>query len=277
MKRIRQFHPDRGIEGMRKRHLPFGPILAAAVIALSALPSTLIAMDGAELARRVYDREDGDDAYAHVRMLLIDKSGHKRMRTMISARKDYGELSKSLIRFTSPESIKGTGFLTWENEEGDDDQFLYLPALRRVRRIVSRQKDGQFVNTDYTYEDMQRRKPERDEHKILGTETVEGYDCRVLESVPKDPKSTQYSKVVNWVIKDMYLPVKTEYYEKRGRLEKVFMAREIKEIQGIQSVLESELRSFRRKHRTLMKTEDIKYNTGIPDRVFTRRYLENPD
>jgi hypothetical protein len=234
-------------------------------------------MDGAELARKVYGREDGDDAYAHARMLLIDKSGHKRMRTMISARKDYGELSKSLIRFTSPESIKGTGFLTWENKEGDDDQFLYLPALRRVRRIVSSQKDGQFVNTDYTYEDMQRRKPEKDEHKILGTETVEGYDCWVLESVPKDPKSTQYSKVVNWVIKDMYLPIKTEYYEKRGRLEKVFMAREIKEIQGIDSVLESELRSFRRKHRTLMKTEDIKYNTGIPDRVFTRRYLENPD
>ncbi len=261
---------------MLKRPLPCILILTA-VMLFSALPATLHAMDGAALAQKVYDREDGDDAYAHVRMLLIDKSGHKRMRTMISARKDFGGLSKSLIRFTSPEAIKDTGFLTWEKEDGDDDQFLYLPALRRVRRIVSSQKDGQFVNTDYTYEDMQKRRPEKDEHKILGTETVDGYECWVLESVPKDPKSTQYSKVVNWIIKDMYLPIKTEYYEKRGRLEKVFMAREIKEIQGIHSVLESELRSLKRKHRTLMKTEDIKYNTGIPDRIFTRRYLENPD
>lgn len=235
------------------------------------------AMDGRSLASKIYHRDDGKDAYAIVRMLLIDKSGNKRLRKLISAEKDFGAITKSLMRFTSPEAIKGTGFLTWENKDRDDDQFLYLPALRRVRRIVSRQKDSQFVNTDYTYEDMQRRKVEQDNHRILGTEAVHGYDCWILESTPKDPESTQYGKVIQWVIKDVYLPVKTEYYDKKGRLEKMFLARKIEVVDGYHTVIESEMRSLHRDHRTLMKTDTIQYNTNIPDRVFTRRYLENPD
>lgn len=235
-------------------------------------------MDGRTLAKKVYERDDGRDSYAYVKMLLIDKRGNKRFRETISATKDYGRLSKSLMKFTSPASIKDTAFLTWENEDRDDDQFLYLPALRRVRRIVANQKDSQFVNTDYTYEDMQKRKVDKDTHTILGSEEVEGYDCWVLESVPKDPESSQYGKVISWIIKDIYIPVKTEYYEKkRGRLEKTHLAKEIQKIDGIYSVMESEMKSFKRQHRTLMKTDSIKYNTNIPDRIFTRRYLENPD
>lgn len=250
-------------------------VMGAALLCLFAVPTQ--AMDGLTLAQEMYKRDDGKDSYAIVRMLLIDKGGNKRMRTLISATKDFGKVSKSLMRFTSPEAIKDTGFLTWENETGDDDQFLYLPALRRVRRIVSRQKDGQFVNTDYTYEDMQKRKVEKDHHKILGSEKFQEYDCWILESTPKDPKSTQYGKVVQWVIKDIYLPVKTDYYDKRGRFNKVFSARDIKVVDGYYTVMESELHDVQRDHRTLMKIDTIKYNTNIPDRIFTRRYLENPD
>ena len=250
-------------------------VAGALIICLCAASTQ--AMDGKTLATTMYNRDDGRDSYAIVRMLLIDKGGHKRMRKLISATKDFGRLSKSLMRFTAPEAIEDTGFLTWEKADADDDQFLYLPALRRVRRIVSRQKDSQFVNTDYTYEDMQKRKVEKDDHKILGSESIQGYDCWILESTPKDPESTQYGKVVQWVIKDIYIPVKTEYYDRKGRLEKVFVARDIQVIDGYHTVMESEMRDVRRDHRTLMKTDTIKYNTNIPDRIFTRRYLENPE
>ena len=251
--------------------------VGAVLLLLCVLPAPTKAMDGLDLAQKMYNRDDGSDSYAIVRMLLIDKGGHKRMRKLISATKDFGTLSKSLMKFTAPESIDGTGFLTWENEDKDDDQFLYLPALRRVRRIVSRQKDSQFVNTDYTYEDMQKRKVEKDHHKILGTERIQDYDCWILESTPKDPDSTQYGKVIQWVIKEVFLPVQTEYYDKKGRLQKVFLSRKIEVIDGYHTVTESEMRDVRRDHRTLMKTDTIKYNTNIPDRIFTRRYLEKPD
>ena len=105
-------------------------------------------LDGLQIAKKVYDRDDGKDSYAKVKMLLIDKNDRKRLRTLITASKDYGSVSKSLTRFYTPADIDGTAFLTWENKDGDDDQFLYLPALRRVRRVVSAQKKNRFVNTN---------------------------------------------------------------------------------------------------------------------------------
>jgi outer membrane lipoprotein-sorting protein len=206
--------------------------------------------------------------------LLVDKHGSERLRTMISATKDFGPLSKGYVRFLSPASIDGTGFLYWQNEGRDDDQFIYLPALRRVRRIVTTQKDNRFVNTDYTYEDMQKRKVEKDNYNILGTERIGDYECWVLESVPKDPEDSQYGKCVNWIVKDAYLPVKTEYYDREGRLEKVYTARGLTRIDGIWTVTQSEMRDLKREHRTLMRISGIKYNSNIPDSVFTRRYLQ---
>jgi len=233
-------------------------------------------MDGLTLARKDYNRDDGRDSYAEIRMLLIDKHGKKRMRSMITATKDFGSLSKNLIRFTLPADIKNTGFLSWENEDREDDQFLYLPALRRVRRIVSKQKSNRFVNTDYTYEDMQKRKVEKDHHRLLRNESFKEYDCWVLESIPKKPEDSQYGKRISWIIKDIFIPIKIEYYNKKNSLIKVFSGLSIKKIDGIHTVMELEMHDFKRKHRTLMKIDAIRYNRGIPDKVFTRRYLKNP-
>lgn len=236
-------------------------------------PHSLLAMDGVTLAKLVYDRDDGNDSQAKVRMLLIDKRGNKRYRTMITATKKYGEIRKSLIRFTTPADIDGTAFLTWENEDRDDDQFLYLPALKRVRRIVSTQKASRFVNTDYTYEDMQRRKPDADGHQITGHEKLLGHDCWILESIPQNAKNSQYGKRKNWIAKDIFLPLKTEYVGKNDRLLKEFIAVRIKQVDCIWTVVESEMRDLKKNHRTLLKTEEIRFNTGVEDRVFTEAYL----
>ena len=210
-------------------------------LALVVHTPALLAMDGLTVAQKVFNRDDGQDAYAKMEMVLIDKRGKKRSRVLITATKDFGKLSKTYTCFTEPAAIEGTGFLTWENEDGDDDQFLYLPALRRVRRIVSRQKDNRFVNTDYTYEDMQKRKPKKDNHRILRSEVFNDYECWVLESVPRDADDSQYSKRVNWIVKDIFVPVKTEYYDKKGRLTKVFRALALQKIDGIWTILQSEM------------------------------------
>ena len=265
-------------ESTQAMNRPLMKLLLASLIACCwlACAQSSLAMDGLTLAQKVYDRDDGRDSYAEIRMLLIDKRGKRRIRSMISATKDFGKLSKSLIRFTTPADIKNTGFLTWENEDRDDDQFLYLPALRRVRRIVSKQKTNRFVNTDYTYEDMQKRKVEEDHHRILRSEFFKKYDCWVLESTPKKPGDSQYGKRISWIIKDIFVTVKTNFYNKKDKLIKGFVIHNLKKIDGIYTVLESEIRDLKRKHRTLMKTDAIRYNRGIPDKVFTRRYLKSP-
>jgi outer membrane lipoprotein-sorting protein len=207
-------------------------------------------------------------------MLLIDKNGKKSFRTLEVSIKDYGDSSKIYTRFTSPANIEGTAFLTWENKDAEDDQFLYLPALQRVRRIVSSQKSNQFVNTDYTYEDLQSREVEKDVHTILREESYQNYDCWVLESTPKDEDDdTQYGKRIIWIVKDDYLPIKTEFYDKNSHLIKVLSAKRIKQIDGIWTIVEAEMQDLEREHRTLMRTTDITYNAGIPDRVFTQGYM----
>ena len=258
------------------RLLTTGLLSSLIVFCWFAQPAISPAMDdGSILAQKVYERDDGKDAYAKMCMVLIDKRGKKRTRFLLTATKDYGALSKTYTRFTSPASINGTGFLTWENEDRDDDQFLYLPALRRVRRIVAKQKTNRFVNTDYTYEDMQKRKVKEDYHRILRGEPYNNYECWVLESIPKESSSSQYSRRVSWIVKDIYVPIRVEYYDKKNRLIKVFSAQRLDKIDGILTITESEMDDHKRRHRTLMKTLAVQYNRGLPDRVFTRRYLAN--
>jgi hypothetical protein len=242
---------------------------------IQSQPEIEKALTGKDIAQRVYDRDDGEDFYSFGSMVLIDKRGKERRREMITHRKDFGELSKTLIRFTKPADIEGTGFLSWENEDRDDDQFIFLPELRRVRRVASRKKDGQFVNSDYTYEDMERRKVEKDDHCLLGEEDVNGWRCYVLESVPKKGSGSQYSKLKMYVIKDLYLAAKVEYYGKKLKLTKIFTAREIEKIDGIWTMLESEMVNLKREHRTILASHEVRYNRGISDDVFTKRYLEN--
>ena len=236
-------------------------------------PTQLFALDGPTLAQQVYNRDDGEDSYATVRMLLMDKRGKKRFRSLITATKEYGETNKSYIQFTSPADIDGTSFLTWENEDRENDQFLFLPALNRVRRIVSTQKSSGFVNTDYTYEDMERRKPELDRHELLREEKFAAHECWVLESVPKDSGTSQYGKLISWISKMALLPVKTEFYDKRGKLLKEFKAMETKQVDGIWTVTESEMHDLKKDHHTYWKTLEIRYNRGIPDNIFTKAYM----
>lgn len=252
---------------------PINIFLVSLFVVFFTCTSFSWSLDGRTLAQKVYDRDDGKDSYAKINMLLVDKRGKERSRKLVTAVKDYGNLNKSYIRFTSPAEIDGTSFLTWENEDRDDDQFLYLPALRRVRRIVSNQKKNRFVNTDYTYEDMERRKVDEDIHRIYGDETYNNYDCWVLESIPKDQHNSQYGKRLSWVVKDIFIPIKTEYYDKKGRLTKRFLANNLKKINEIWTVLESEMNDLERKHRTMMKISEIRYNSGVADRVFTKNYM----
>ncbi|MBW1717847.1 MAG: outer membrane lipoprotein-sorting protein [Deltaproteobacteria bacterium] len=149
-------------------------ILGVGVILFSARPVPAgspsarkdSSLSGKALAQRVYDRENGDDSLARATMELISKGGRKRVRQFTIYTKDDGPLQKTLIRFHSPADIEGTGFLSIEKEGGNTEQFLYLPALRRTRRVVSSQKARRFVNTDFTYEDMERRPVEDSDHQF---------------------------------------------------------------------------------------------------------------
>ena len=227
-----------------------------------------------EIAQKIYDRDDGKTAESEMTMSLIPDEGSARERTMKVFSKDFGEKSKRLILFSAPKKIQGTSFLSLEQHDKDDLQFLYLPALRRVRRIAGSQKARSFVNSDFTYEDMERRKVERDSYTLLGSEMIDGRDTWKLERKARDEDDSQYAKSILWVVKDSYVVVKSELYDKKGKLSKHYTAKKLEKVDGIWTALEMSMQDVQRGHTTINKIVSVKYNRPVSDDIFTKAYME---
>ncbi len=243
---------------------------------------------GEELARAVRDKDMGDSMMAMMEMVLVESDGSEKPVRMInvwSYKYDKeNDLGKMVMEFGTPASIKGTRFLTVENKSGtDDDKWIYLPGLKRVRRIASSDSSSSFVGSDFTYGDMETREVEDDTHKILGEEKVNGYDCYVLESTPVDSEDAQYAKRVVYITKEHLVPVKAEMYSKKtGEIEKVMTVQgEIKEIQGIDTVFSTIMKNEETGHSTILRIKEdnsgnamIKYNVNINPKRFTQEFLK---
>ncbi len=227
-----------------------------------------------EIAQKVYDRDLGDDVTTKASMALISRNGRTRVREFSTYSKDYGPVIKQMVRFTTPADIAGTGFLSIENDDGSTEQFLYLPALGRTRRIVSSQKNRSFVNTDFTYEDMQRRRPEAWEHTSNGSETIDNTDCFIITSTAKTETDTAYSQIKSWIMKDFFMPLKVELWDKKGRHTKSYKVLRFKIIQDIMTETEVVMKNLKKGHQTVIKSISVTYNQNLTDNIFSKRHLE---
>lgn len=230
---------------------------------------------GIELAKAVYDRPNGDDFSALLVMQLQSKDGNPRQRELYSYGKEKGGGERwSLMRFIKPDDVRGTGLLTQDHPGDESDQWLYLPALKKVRRISSSRKGGRFVGSDFFYEDLMDREVEMDHHFLKGKGSVGKVPCDLLVSVPKDPDNSVYSKRVSCIYSKILVPLSVELFEKgRDKPSKKMTARKIKKIQGVWTILESTMYDLKTGHKTQLITQKIKYDQGLPDQLFTRRDL----
>jgi hypothetical protein len=261
-------------------------LLLASLVLL--LPATGPAQGpGAEaIARRVQDRDAGRDSRSALRMALVDAHGRRRER-MLSLIRLRGGLSggpdgdRLLIRFTAPADIKGTSFLVWEHPDSDDERFLYLPSLARVRRIAGAEAQESFVGSDFTYEDIGGR--EFDEYTYAMADddaawTPAGGAARPawrLESRRKD-RSADFPRVQSLVLKDSYVVVQADIYNRRDEKQKVYTVRKLQQIEGIWTIMDSEMRDALERSRTELTIDSIDYNVGLKEADFSRRELERP-
>lgn len=232
---------------------------------------------GDELAQRVYDRPDGKDATSALTMTLTEKGRSPRVRKIIIYRLDgkAGEVA-TLIRFTEPADIEGTGLLTLDLADGDSNQWIYLPAMERVRRIDSNRKGGRFVNSDYYYEDLRDRKVNMDAHRIIGRETVGGVACEVLESVPVKPANSVYTKRVSWIDPATMIPMRVDFFDKReDQPSKRLLVTKREKIQAYWTAMDSTLTDLGNEHQTRLTVEKILYDRHLPARLFTTQVLED--
>jgi hypothetical protein len=250
---------------------------AAAVLALSGFsgPGALYALTAEDIARKVYTREAEETMHSLVKMDLIDRDGTVSTRYVEQWSFKYqGDLEKNVIVFHAPPAIKDTRFLQVEYEDRDDDQWIYLPALKRVRRIAAQESGQSFMGTDFSYEDMKRRRVEEYHYELLGEEEHDGFSCYVIKQWVKNPSNSPYSYMVRWVTRDIWVPIKVELYDRRGELEKVGLSRNLQEVQGYWTALYSEMYTLGSDHRTTLEFKKLVYDEPVNDGLFTTRFLE---
>jgi outer membrane lipoprotein-sorting protein len=235
-------------------------------VLLDAAESSL---NGRDIMLKVDNRPDGTDRKFLLEMTLINKRNRKRVRTVLSYSKDYGNDKKTIMYFEKPADVKGTGFLSYEYDEPskEDDRWLYLPALKKVRRISGSSKNDYFMGTDFTYDDMGDRSVDEDTHQLLREEALEGHSCWVVESVAKD-KSYMYSKKIGWVRKDSLIATKVEFYDRRGTLIKTLTVPVQEKVNGFWTALKMVMDNTSKEHKTLLEMKEVQYDQGIKDSLF---------
>lgn len=220
----------------------------------------------------------GKDFKARVVMKLISKGGQERIREITMLRKNYGETGgnqKYFMYFFQPADVKDMTFMVYKYSAKDDDRWLFVPAINMVRRIAAQDKTSSFVGSDFTYEDVSGRDLQEDNHTIVKEEKLGARDCYVVKSAPK-AGDVDYSYKLSWVDKGNFLPIKEEYYDKKGELSRVFSADEIKDVKGFSTITKRTMKNLQSGHRTEVSYSKTDYNIGIEDSLFSERFLKQP-
>jgi hypothetical protein len=231
------------------------------------------------VARQIERRDTGKDSRAEMRMRLFDRQGRVRERVMtLLARRDPAG-DKTLVRFTYPNDIKNTGFLVWEHPGADDERFLYLPALGRVRRIPGAEKQESFVGSDLSFEDIGGRDVADYTYAFANPAATwsapdgSTHEAWALESRAKDTNA-DYPRSVSLVRKDSFVIVHADMYNARNERVKVFDVKSLSRVDGIWTVFSLAVANERDKTRTELETTSIRYNVGLSEADFSRRQLE---
>ncbi len=244
-----------------------------------------------DIMQSVEQRYDGDSSISEMTMVLIDRRERQRRRDLRIYSKDFAsaggdEDTRTLSLFESPADIRGTAYLNfnWDDSERDDDSWLYLPSLQRVKRIASSDTSDSFMGSDFTYADVNGIEIEWYNFSFISeSEIVDGIDCWVIEATPKEEfkekaeAATGYSKMQSWISKDNYLQMRGQAWELRGNRIKYFTSSEIELIEGIWTIKSLQAittRNGRREHASILQLNSVEYNTEIEDELFSTENMQ---
>lgn len=256
------------------------------IASLLLLPAVSTAEDAQLTGREIMDladaRDDGDRGIQDMKMILIDKNGSQRKRTIRAYRMDVGVDKHTIMFFLDPADVKDTGFLTYDYDdpEKDDDQWLYLPALKKTKRIASGDKSGSFMGSDFTYADMTDRNLDNYEYELLKEDEIDGVPVWIVQAIPtteKEIDETGYVKQVVFVRQDNYVVIRSKNWLKKGGRNKYFDVKKLEQIDGIWTPTEMHMTTKKGKktlHKTILVAEHVRYNQPMDDDQFSVRQLE---
>ena len=257
----------------------FSIIISATIM----LPEKAFALSGREIMEKVNDRDVGNRSISEMEMILIDKKGNKRVRKLKSYGLEQGKNSKSLMFFITPADVKNTGFLTYDYDESgkEDDQWLFLPALRKTKRIAAGDKSGSFMGSDLNYSDMSSPDLDLYDYTLMKETEVKGNKVWQIKSVPKtkaEAEKSGYSKSVVFIRQDNYVMIRGVRWVYKKKRNKYLDVRKLEKIDGIWISTEMHVTTKSGKktlHKTILKQNNIKFNqVEVDENLFTIRRLE---
>ncbi len=271
------------------RPLP-NPFIATSMLAILfiTISASINAAEltAAEVMSRVDTRDDGDSFIANYTMVLIDRRDRQRVRDLRIYSKDYGNDTRTLSVFESPADIRGTTYLNydWADPARDDDSWLYLPALQRVKRIATSDTSDSFLGSDFTYADINGYELEWYDYSFVNeSEMINGQECWVIDIVAKEEfaeraeEATGYSRMRSWIRKDNFIQAQGQVWELRGNRIKYFTASEISQIDDIWTIGRLQVvttRNERQEHASVLQINSIDYNVDVDDELFTTESMQ---
>ncbi|MBT3715119.1 MAG: outer membrane lipoprotein-sorting protein [Deltaproteobacteria bacterium] len=258
-------------------------IFATLFSGVFVLPKKVLALTGREVMEKVNARDTGDRSITEMEMILINKKGKKRVRKLKTFGLEKGKKSLSLMFFLSPADVRNTGFLTFDYDESgkDDDQWLFLPALRKTKRIAAGDKSSSFMGSDLNYSDMTSPDLDLYDYTLMKETEVKGQKVWQIKAVPKtkaEAKKSGYSKSVVFIRKDNYVMIRGVRWVHKKKRNKYLDVRKLDKIDGIWVSTEMHVTTKSGKkilHKTIMKQKNIHFNQDeVNEDLFSIRRLE---
>jgi outer membrane lipoprotein-sorting protein len=261
-------------------------VLGVSALTLIVLPGVANAVEAPALSadaivERVNQADDGDFVTRKLAMQMVDRRGKVRDRKTVSYRKYFGEEKRTVLFYEAPANIRDTAFMTWDYPDHtvDDDQWLYLPALRKVRRISASDRGDYFLGTDFTYEDIKlegKLEPEDFDFSLLGEEEISGTVTYKLASVPKTAdiaRELGYGRTEFWVDPSNWMVVRAEFWDPKGKHLKSLVISDIRQVDGIWTRHLLEVTNHQTGHLSRFTFSEVDYLSTVRDAMFTRRTL----
>jgi len=258
-------------------------IFSILISGTTMFPEKVFALNGREIMEKVNARDTGDRSITEMEMILIDKKGNKRVRKLKTFGLEKGKDSLSLMFFLSPADVRNTGFLTFDYDESgkDDDQWLFLPALRKTKRITAGDKSGSFMGSDLNYSDMTSPDLNLYEYTLMKETEVKGQKVWQIKSVPKtkaEAEKSGYSKSVVFIRQDNYVMIRGVRWVHKKKRNKYLDVRKLEKIDGIWVSTELHVTTKSGKktlHKTILKQKNVHFNQDeVNEDLFSIRRLE---
>jgi len=251
------------------------------LLALSAMAIASDNLTGKEIIDEVSSRHNADYEFETQKMILIDKKGNEETRKLRRySRKGKNDLFKYLLVFDKPKGVKGVALLTWQNKNKDDDQWMYLPALSKIKRIAKGGNKNYFMGTDYAFEDLVSENKNKFRYEKQANKIIDGNECYVIDVYPNTKqmkKASGYKYRALYIRKDIFFTVQIDYFSKRGKYIKQQKLLELEKIKGqMYRAKISIMDNLKEKHKTKIVIVKRKLNKkSVPAKFFKQRYIKS--